>query len=132
MARRELNYMMDYEDADASFGDDVISQNEALANIISPTSKETKKATEPEKPKGPAPETISALAKQILGSSDTSKWTGKGFGSADKNAEDMARILANAGLTDIRQLGVKQEVIPYSSGEWGEIPEHTVNKYYNK
>jgi hypothetical protein len=73
-----------------------------------------------------------ALVKQILGSSDTSKWTGQGYGSAEANARDMAKILANAGITDVRQLGVRQEVIPASSGEWGESPEQTVNKYYNK
>lgn len=33
---RSQNFNMDYEDSDASFGDDVVSQNEALANIISP------------------------------------------------------------------------------------------------
>jgi hypothetical protein len=88
--------------------------------------------TQPAKPAGPAPEVLSALAKQILGSSDTSRWSGAGFGSTEKNAADMARILANAGITDVRQLGVRQEVVPYSAGEWGEIPEHTVNKYYNK
>lgn len=73
-----------------------------------------------------------ALVKQILGSSDTSKWTGQGYGSAEANARDMAKILANAGITDVRQLGVRQEVIPASSGEWGESPEQIVNKYYNK
>lgn len=72
------------------------------------------------------------LIKQILASSNTSKWTGEGKGSAQANAAEMARILANAGITDIKQLGVKQEVIPASSGEWGETPEQTVNKYYNK
>jgi DNA-directed RNA polymerase subunit F len=44
----------------------------------------------------------------------------------------MAKILANAGLTDVRQLGVKQEVVPAQYFESGEIPEHTVNRYYNK
>ena len=88
--------------------------------------------TQPAKPAGPAPEVLSALTKQILGSSDTSKWSGVGFGSAEKNAADMARILANAGLTDVRQLGVKQVVVPAQYFESGEIPEHTVNNYYNK
>ena len=88
--------------------------------------------TQPAKPAGPAPEILGALTKQILGSSDTSKWSGVGFGSAEKNAADMARILANAGLTDVRQLGVKQVVVPAQYFESGEIPEHTVNNYYNK
>ena len=76
--------------------------------------------------------TTDDLIKQILASSNTSKWTGEGFGSAEKNAADMAKILSKAGITDIKQLGVKQEVIPAMAGEWGETPEQTVNKYYNK
>ena len=76
--------------------------------------------------------TTDDLIKQILASSNTSKWTGEGFGSAEKNAADMANILAKAGITDIKQLGVKQEVIPAMAGEWGETPEQVVNKYYNK
>jgi hypothetical protein len=72
------------------------------------------------------------LIKQILASSNTSKWTGEGFGSAEKNAADMANILSKAGITDIKQLGIKKEVIPAMAGEWGETPEQTVNKYYNK
>lgn len=72
------------------------------------------------------------LIKQILASSNTSRWTGEGFGSAEKNAADMANILAKAGITDIKQLGVKQEVIPAMYFESGETPEQIVNKYYNK
>lgn len=72
------------------------------------------------------------LIKQILGQNLTSKWTGEGYGSAQANAADMAKILANAGITDINQLGVRQDVIPASAGEWGESPEQTVNKYINK
>jgi hypothetical protein len=87
---------------------------------------------QPAKPAGPAPEVLNALTQQILGSSDTSRWSGAGFGSAEKNAADMARILANAGLTDVRQLGVKQVVVPAQYYESGETPEHTVNTYYNK
>ena len=75
---------------------------------------------------------VDNLIQQILASSNTSKWTGEGFGSAEKNAADMARILANAGITDIKQLGVKQEVVPAMYYESGETPEHTVTKYYNK
>lgn len=72
------------------------------------------------------------LLDQILASSDTSKWTGTGFGSAQANAADMAKILSQAGITDLSQFGVKQEVIPAMSGEWGSTPEQTINKYYNK
>ena len=166
MALRNINYMMDYED-NGGFGEDIFSQNEALANIINPPAAPTPVAApiaatpipvaatptptptptpaapvvSPTAATPPTPATTSApakvdytsaLAKQILGSSDTSKWSGEGFGSAEKNAADMAKILANAGLTDVRQLGVKQVVVPAQYFESGEIPEHTVNNYYNK
>jgi hypothetical protein len=83
-------------------------------------------------PVTPEVKNYDALIKQILASSDTSQWSGQGYGSAEANAADMAKILANAGITDVRQLGVRQEIIPASSGEWGESPEQIVNKYYNK
>ena len=60
---------------------------------------------QPAKPAGPAPEVLSSLTKQILGSSDTSKWSGAGYGSAEKNAEDMAKIMASIGITDVKQFG---------------------------
>jgi hypothetical protein len=54
-------------------------------------------------PSSPPP--TDALVKQILGQNLTSKWTGEGFGSAEKNAADMAKILAGIGITDIKQFG---------------------------
>ena len=55
----------------------------------------------------PAPKTdyTEALTKQILGQGLTSKWSGEGYGSAEKNAADMARILSGIGITDIKQFG---------------------------
>lgn len=55
----------------------------------------------------PAPKTdyTGALTKQILGQGLTGKWSGAGHGSAEKNAEDMAKILAGIGITDIKQFG---------------------------
>lgn len=72
---------------------------------------------------------INALTQQILGSSDSSKWRGEGKGSAQKNAEDMAKILAGIGITDVKQFGkviktVDAEVIPQY--------EHTVVGYDNE
>lgn len=46
-----------------------------------------------------------ALKQQILAQGITSKWSGEGFGSAEANAADMARILASIGITDIKQFG---------------------------
>jgi hypothetical protein len=48
---------------------------------------------------------VDNLIQQILASSNTSKWTGEGFGSAEKNAADMAKILNEIGITDIKQFG---------------------------
>ena len=60
---------------------------------------------QPAQPAGPDPKTIDSLANQILGQGLTGKWTGAGHGSAEKNAEDMAKILAGIGITDIKQFG---------------------------
>jgi hypothetical protein len=60
---------------------------------------------QPVQPTGPAPEVVSSLSQQILGQGLTSKWSGEGYGSAEKNAEDMAKILAGIGITDIKQFG---------------------------
>jgi hypothetical protein len=45
------------------------------------------------------------IKKQILGQGLTGKWSGAGFGSAEANAEDMAKILSGIGITDIKQFG---------------------------
>jgi hypothetical protein len=60
---------------------------------------------QPVQPTGPAPEVVSSLSQQILGQGLTSKWSGEGYGSAEKNAADMAKILAGIGITDIKQFG---------------------------
>lgn len=46
-----------------------------------------------------------ALVNQILGQGLTSKWTGQGYGSAQANAADMAKILSGIGITDIKDFG---------------------------
>jgi hypothetical protein len=60
------------------------------------------------------------LTDQILAQGTTSKWTGEGFGSAQANAEDMAKILNSVGITDISQFGkITKEVPTYSYDEQG-------------
>jgi hypothetical protein len=81
------------------FGSDLVSQNTALANIINPPAKTAAPAT-PAKP-----DYTEALIQQILGSSDSSRWTGAGHGSAQANAADMAKILNSIGISDIHQFG---------------------------
>lgn len=48
---------------------------------------------------------VDKLMQQILGQGTTSQWFGEGFGSAEANARDMAKILADTGITDIKQFG---------------------------
>jgi len=45
------------------------------------------------------------IKQQILGQGLTGKWSGAGHGSAEANADDMARILSSIGITDIKQFG---------------------------
>jgi len=53
----------------------------------------------------PPPTTVDTLKQQILSQNTTSQWTGEGYGSAQANAEAMAKRLADAGITDIKQFG---------------------------
>jgi len=67
------------------------------------------------------PSAVDKLTQQILSQGTTSQWKGEGFGSAEKNAADMAKILADTGITDISQFGkvtktVDEEVRPDGSG----------------
>lgn len=90
MRERDNNFFMDFEDT--GFGGSAMEQNEALANMIQP----------------PAPaktDYTQALKQQILAQGRSDKWTGQGHGSAEANAEDMAKILAGIGITDINQFG---------------------------
>ena len=48
---------------------------------------------------------IDNLFKQIIGQNTASQWTGEGYGSAEANAKAMAKLLADAGITDIKQFG---------------------------
>ena len=68
----------------------------------------------------PAQPVAGRLVDQILAQGTTSKWTGEGFGSAEKNAADMAKILESVGVTDISQFGkITKEEPTYSYDENG-------------
>lgn len=54
-------------------------------------------------PKASQQDIVNSLTKQILGSSDTSKW--QGGVDAETAAKDMAKIMAGIGITDISQFG---------------------------
>lgn len=82
------------------------------------------------------------LASQILSTSDSSQWSGEGWGSAEKNAADMAKILSSVGITDLSQFGeIKQTVQGdpiYSDGAGedryvvGYGPDKEITTYGNK
>lgn len=55
---------------------------------------------------------IDKLSKQILSQNTVDKWSGQGFGSAEANAKDMARILTSIGITDIKQFGEVKKTVP--------------------
>lgn len=81
----------------------------------------------------PQPPANNNLIQQILASSDPTKWTGEGFGSAQANAADMAKVLGAAGITDINQLGVR--TVPGGQtqdydGNVYQLPD--TQQYYNK
>jgi hypothetical protein len=67
------------------------------------------------------------LTQQILGQGTTDKWSGQGFGSAEANAADMAKILAGIGITDINQFGQIQKTVVDEDGN-----KSVVTTYGNK
>jgi hypothetical protein len=91
MAIQENLYDNMFEDRPTG-GLSAMQRREGLANIIA-------------EKKNPDTEVITALTKQILGQGLTGKWTGQGRGSAEANARDMAKIMAEIGITDIKQFG---------------------------
>ena len=112
MARiRENNFLMDFEDT-------------GLQPSIQQILAQTPVVQQPSMAKQPTMATdkatiIDNLVKQIQARSNTSQWSG-GVG-ADQATKDMARILAETGITDISQFGPitqqVEKVVGYE--EWG-------------
>lgn len=76
------------------------------------------------------------LKEQILSTSDSSQWSGEGWGSAEKNAADMAKILSGIGITDIRQFGqfeqkgTRQETVIPEYSDYGYDSPKPTGRYY--
>jgi hypothetical protein len=77
---------------------------------------------------------IANLTSQIQAQGTTSNWTG-GVG-ADKSANDMAKILADTGITDINQFGKIQKVEPVEvtgySLNGNNVQRTSENSYYEQ
>jgi hypothetical protein len=101
MARiRENNFLMDFEDTGLQPSNQqmLVPPPIALPPMVQQPTMATDKAT-----------IIDNLVKQIQARSNTSQWSG-GVG-ADQATKDMARILAETGITDISQFGpITQQV----------------------
>ena len=79
---------------------------------------------------------VERVKAQILAQGTTSQWTGEGFGSAEANAEAMAKNLVASGVTDINQVGQKDITVQgyTTQTEAGEevVPDSTQTVLVNK
>jgi len=74
----------------------------ALATVSTPAAATTSTAASTPATKEDA---VAKITQQILAQGTADKWSGEGKGSAEKNAADMAKIIADTGATDISQFG---------------------------
>jgi len=75
---------------------------------------------------------VANIAKQILAQGTTDKWSGQGFGSAEKNAYDMAVMLAGQGITDINQFGKAIREVPTYDENGNQTGTQAVTQFVNK
>ena len=114
--------------------EDVEMTQDELASLVTSTALKTKlggKEYEVDQA------TVDKITKQILGQGTSAKWKGEGFGSAEKNAAEMAKQLAASGVTDINQVGQKTVTMPGQSTfdeQGNETPgqDYTVTQIVNK
>jgi hypothetical protein len=103
MIERDKKYLMDYEDSGfsdtGSFDRPPTLLEQRTAASQTPEGIAKLEADDKQKA------VMMSLAQQIMGQNLTDKWSGQGWGSAEANARDMAKILAGIGITDISQFG---------------------------
>ena len=79
-----------------------------------------------------APTAVDIIAQQILAQNLTSKWSGEGKGSAEKNAADMAKIIADTGATSIKDFGKVPVYTPVEDTGLKSYNGQTLNQQYNQ
>jgi len=79
----------------------------------------------------PTNTTAGKLAQQILGQKTTSKWSGEGYGSTEKNAYDMGTILASIGITDLKDFGKITKEVPAYDDEGNQAGTQKITTYGN-
>lgn len=83
-----------------------------------------------------AENTHKKLTDKILSQGTTSQWSGEGWGSAEKNAADMAKILSGIGITDLSQFGqfeqkgTRQETVIPEYSDYGDGSSQPTGRYY--
>jgi hypothetical protein len=110
----------------------VVESYSPAVNAVAPTSTESQGGSVKDSAKSSQADIAKALTQQILNQGTTSQWSGEGYGSAEANAADMAKILSSIGITDISQFGkVTKEVPTYD--EFGtQIGTEKVETFGNK
>ena len=128
MAIRNNDFSM-FDNVEDS-GGDMVSQYDELTRFLNSGSN---KKTEVDPARDAV---ITALAKQILAQGRSGQWKGEGLGSAEANARQMAEIMADTGITDIKQFGQFTKEIPtYTTDDSGNSIQdgtQTITTYGNK
>lgn len=55
-------------------------------------------------------ENINTVTQQILSQGTTKNWSGQGFGSPEENSRAIANYFQNAGVSDVKQIGMRPEL----------------------
>ena len=79
----------------------------------------------------PATGAVGNIASQILAQGTTANWAGEGFGSPEKNAYDMALMLAGQGITDIKDFGQRTNA-DGNKEFYNKLTGEAINPYYDK
>lgn len=137
--------MYTHRDSSGNLIEDIINNDSPQGSIVDLLKTNTSSSADDASQKAASssvastPSVTDKLINQILGQNLTSKWSGEGFGSAQANAADMAKILSGIGITDIKDFGQITKTIPAhdefvgdeGGGTYVNVPEQKVTTYGN-